>query len=328
MPAGCTALDYAFQIHTFLGTHCIGAKVNHKLVPLSHPLKGGDQIEIITSNSQHVQPAWINFVTTAKARNKIQALIRKQDRELSKKGEEMLTEWLQQNNLSLTSSILDRLTEAHGEKQHEKLLINIANGETELGEKDLDVLFNRKKKESKKKGWRRYIPFVGSKKDSQKSDSYIKIGKDFDKNQTIVITEENISQYLFPSCCQPIPGDPIIAYINSKNQIEIHSRACHEAQRLQSSFGSSIMAASWNMRGEMSFHSSIAIRGIDRKGMLKDVSAMLYDTFDIDIHSVKTLSEDGIFSGEIEFLVTNISILDKVIKNLSTINGMQSVHRL
>ncbi|MBQ0074972.1 MAG: bifunctional (p)ppGpp synthetase/guanosine-3',5'-bis(diphosphate) 3'-pyrophosphohydrolase [Prevotella sp.] len=329
MPAGGTALDFAFQIHTFLGTHCIGAKVNHKLVPLSHKLKGGDQIEIITSNSQHVQPAWINFVTTAKARNKIQALLRKQEREQAKEGERILSEWLVQHDLALTTSILDRLTEAHDEKLHSKFLTGIGTGDIVLGEKDLDVVFNRKKKDkSVAKGWRKYIPFVRSKKNDTASNDYLVVGKEFDKTQTVVITEETISQYIFPDCCKPVPGDPILAYINGKNQVEIHSRSCSEAARLKSSFGSKILAARWNMRGEMSFSSFISVRGIDRKGMLKDVATLLSDTFDINIHSVKTLTEDGIFSGEIELLVCNVAILETVIKDLAKINGMQSVHRL
>lgn len=331
MPAGCTALDYAFQIHTFLGTHCIGAKVNHKLVPLSHKLKGGDQVEIITSNSQHIQPVWINFVTTAKARNKIQALLRKQEREYAKEGMAILTAWLEQNGLTLTTSILNKLTDAHKEKQQDRLLTAIAKGDIVLGESDLNAIYRKKQKETavrNKKGWRRYIPFVKSKEvEDEKDNNYIIVGKDFDKNQTIVITEDNITRYKFPNCCKPIPGDPILAYINDTGKLEIHSRSCSEAARLKSSFGASVLAAKWNMRGEMSFLTTIAMKGIDRKGMVKDVTILLSDMFDVNIHRLIVNTDDGIFTGEIELKVRDNSSLDDIISKLSTINGMQSVHR-
>ena len=331
MPAGCTALDYAFQIHTFLGTHCIGAKVNHKLVPLSHKLKGGDQVEIITSNSQHIQPVWINFVTTAKARNKIQTLLRKQEREYAKEGMAILTAWLEQNGLTLTTSILNKLTDAHKEKQQDRLLTAIAKGDIVLGESDLNAIYRKKQKETavrNKKGWRRYIPFVKSKEvEDEKDNNYIIVGKDFDKNQTIVITEDNITRYKFPNCCKPIPGDPILAYINDTGKLEIHSRSCSEAARLKSSFGASVLAAKWNMRGEMSFLTTIAMKGIDRKGMVKDVTILLSDMFDVNIHRLIVNTDDGIFTGEIELKVRDNSSLDDIISKLSTINGMQSVHR-
>lgn len=332
MPAGCTALDYAFQIHTFLGTHCIGAKVNHKLVPLSHKLKGGDQVEIITSNSQHVQPIWINFVTTAKARNKIQSLIRKQERELVKEGTAILTAWLEQNDLTLTSSILDKLADAHKEKQQEKLLSAIGRGDIKLGEKDLDTIYSKKTDDSPKsvkRDWRKFIPFVRSKRnDEDGNEKYLVVDKNFNIDQTIAITEDNISRYKFPKCCKPIPGDPIIAYINSDNKIEIHSKSCPEASRFKSSFGSKILAAKWNMRGDMNFLTSITMKGIDRKGIVRDVTQILSETFEVDIHKLVITTDDGVFNGEIELMVRDNANLDTIIKKLSTINGMQNVHRV
>jgi GTP pyrophosphokinase len=332
MPANCTALDYAFQIHTFLGAHCIGAKVNHKLVPLSHKLKSGDQIEIITNNSQKVQPAWLNFVTTAKARTKLQTLLRKQDREYAKKGEETLQVWLEQNGLTLSTSNLDKLTEAHRMKHHDQLFIAIAKGDIVLGQKDIDYIYYGAKgadNAKKRKDWRRYIPFVRSmKKAVVKGHEYLTVGKDFDKTQIIEITDENISKYVFPKCCQPIPGDEIIAYVNKKNQIEIHQRSCPEAARLQSSFGSNILVAKWSMSGSMEFRATLALRGIDRKGIIRDVSLVLAGTFDIDIHRMSTLSDDGIFNSEIELKVKDSIALGEVEEQLRQIDGMQSVHRI
>ena len=140
MPAGCTALDFAFEIHTFLGSHCIGAKVNHKLVPLSHKLQSGDQVEILSSKSQHVQPSWINFVYTAKARSKIQAILRRDNREIQKKGEQILAEWLKRENMEPTTSIVDKLCDFHDIQKHEKFFQALGDKTIILGEKDLDEL--------------------------------------------------------------------------------------------------------------------------------------------------------------------------------------------
>ena len=125
MPAGCTALDFAFQIHTFLGSHCIGAKVNHKLVPLSHHLQSGDQVEILSSKSQHVQPSWINFVSTAKAKQKVMAILRRDNRETQKKGEQILDDWLKKNELEMTTPVLNKLCEFHDMQKHEDLFLAI-----------------------------------------------------------------------------------------------------------------------------------------------------------------------------------------------------------
>ena len=190
MPAGCTALDFAFQIHTFLGSHCIGAKVNHKLVPLSHKLESGDQVEILTSNSQHVQPSWVNFVSTAKAKGKIQAILRRDSRETQKQGEIILKDFLTRNDLEMTTSVLDKLCEIHETPKHEDLFLAIGLKNIILGEKDIDEIHGKNQKDdNQSKGWRRYVPFVGKKKDKEDSkdrqQSYITVGKDFNRKKPV-----------------------------------------------------------------------------------------------------------------------------------------------
>lgn len=145
MPAGCTALDFAFQIHTFLGSHCIGAKVNHKLVPLSHKLQSGDQVEILTSKSQHVQEEWVNFVSSAKAKSKILAILRRDSREVQKKGENILTEWLKKNSIEMSASVVDRLCDFHNIQKPETLFQSLGDHQIILGDKDFDELQGKPK---------------------------------------------------------------------------------------------------------------------------------------------------------------------------------------
>ena len=328
MPAGSTALDFAFNIHTFLGSHCIGAKVNHKLVPLSHVLEGGDQVEIITSNSQHVQPEWTSFVTTAKARNKIQAALRRMDRETEHKGMEMLTEWLSQHDFTVTTAILDKLSEAHGMEKHEYLLLDIGNGTIQLGEKDLNSILGLKKKKKSNK-WRKFVPFLHKKKDSEEDIDYVTVEDGFDKDRACVISEDNIRRYIMKGdCCHPIPGDDVLGYIDSNDHIEIHQKSCQVANRLRTSYGHRILAVKWNMRGgEMLFDAVIVIRGIDRKGITKDVAMVIADQLDVNIHRLTITSDDGIFEGRIEVRVHDRDELNEIINALKEVPDLQQVSR-
>ena len=331
LPAGCTALDFAFQIHTFLGSHCIGAKVNHKLVPLSHKLNSGDQVEILTSKAQHVQPSWINFVSTAKAKAKIQAILRRDDRETQKAGEELLKAWLKRNSMELTSVVLDKLCEFHNVQKHEELFQALGEKTIILGEYDLDVLLGKNKKESTSSGWRRYVPFLHEKntekqkaKDTAPKELFT-VDKGFNKKKSIIISERNINNYIFPDCCHPIPGDDILGYIDNNNHIEIHKRACPVASRLKSSYGNRILDAKWDMHKRLFFDATIEIKGIDRKGMLHDLADVISDKMDVNIHKITIQSNEGIFDGTIEIRVHDREEVRQIMDNLKAIDDLKEV---
>ncbi len=334
MPAGCTALDFAFEIHTFLGTHCIGAKVNHKLVPLSHKLQSGDQVEILTSNAQHVQPSWINFVSTAKAKAKIQAVLRRENREIQKQGEDILTSWLKQNDLELTTSVLDRLCESHDLLKHESLFLALGEKTIILGDGDLEALQQKGQKHSSQGGWRRYVPFLSRDKKKEEETQPAKVpqrftvDKDFNRKKPVIITEENFSNFIFPHCCHPIPGDDILGYIDNKNQIEIHKRACPVASKLKSSFGNRILDARWDMHKMMFFDATIEVKGIDRKGMLLDVSQVITSQFNVNIHKITISSNEGIFDGSIELRVHDRDEVKIIMDNLRKVKDLQEVQQI
>ena len=325
MPAGCTALDFAFQIHTFLGSHCIGAKVNHKLVPLSHRLQSGDQVEILTSKSQHVQPTWINFASTAKAKGKIQAILRRADREVQKKGEQTLKDWLDKNSLELTSSVIDKLCELHEIQRHENFFLALGKKTIILGDRDLDMLLGK----SGKKGWKKFVPFMKSGKKEEKAiplkRGLLEVGKDFNKKIPCYLTEETIQMYVFRDCCHPIPGDDILGFIDNKNHVEIHKRACPVAARLKSSYGNRILDAKWEMNQQMLFDATIQIRGIDRKGMIHDLGDLISGKLDINIRRLTIASDEGIFDGTIEVRVHHRSVVAAIMDELKKISGIQEV---
>ena len=334
MPAGCTALDFAFQIHTFLGSHCIGAKVNHKLVPLSHKLNSGDQVEILTSKAQHVQASWINFVSTAKARAKIQAILRRDNRETQRKGEETLTDWLTRNQLELTSSVLDKLVELHHLQRHDELFAAIGNKQIILGDQDLDYLLGKDVKEKSTTTWRRYVPFLHDKKTpattekSNKLSQLFTVGADFKKKKPVLINEENINTYVFPDCCHPIPGDDILGYIDNSNHIEIHKRACPVASKLKSSYGNRILDAKWDMHNLLFFDTTIQIKGIDRQGMLCDLAEVLSEQLGLYIRNVSIGTNEGIFEGKIDVRVHNRNEVGTIITQLKGIDGLQEVTQI
>ncbi len=330
MPVGCTALDFAFSIHTFLGSHCIGAKINHKLVPLSHKLQSGDQIEILTSKSQHVQPAWINFVSSAKAKAKIQAILRRDRRELQKKGEQVFEEFIKKNELTNSASVIDTLMHFHEMKRREDFLVAVGEKTIILGDEDLAELQGKRKKQGSK-GWRKFVPFISTTKDNKTGEGkgepkrFFIVPEGFNRKKPIYITDENISQYKFRHCCHPIPGDDILGFIDNKKAIEIHKRSCPIANKLKASFGNRILDAKWDMAGSLYFDASIRVQGIDRLGMINDVTAVISRQMNVNIRRMTISCEENIFDGTIDIRVHDRDDVKEIMKNLKSVDGMQDV---
>ena len=328
LPADCTALDFAFSIHTFLGSHCIGAKVNHKLVPLSHKLQSGDQVEILTSKSQHVSPAWINFVSTAKAKAKIQAILRRDNREVQRKGEEILNEFLEKNHHEPSLALADHLAEFHGYSKRNEFYQALGEKIAILGDKDLDEL-SGKTRATESIGWRKYVPFVGKKKKEEcpKEDLFI-VPEKFNRKKPIYISEENINLYKFANCCHPIPGDDALGYINNKNQIEIHKRTCPVAAKLKTSFGNRIIDIKWDMHKVLYFDATLRLGGIDRVGMLNEITQIISSQMNVNIHKITITCEDGIFDGSIELRVHDREDMKTIINNLKSVADLKEISEI
>ena len=332
MPAGCTALDFAFSIHTFLGSHCIGAKVNHKLVPLSHKLQSGDQVEILTSKSQHVQKAWINFVSTAKAKAKIQAILRRDSREIQHRGEEILDEFMQRNDIEVTTNVLDTLRTFHDLSNTDDLFLALGEKTIILGSKDIDEI-QGKNKVSSSSNWRRYVPFFAKekKKNSHEEESQQQlfvVGDKFDRKKPIYITEDSIGSFIFPSCCHPIPGDDVLGYINNKNQIEIHKRVCPVATKLKSSFGNRLLDARWDMHKKLFFDATVEIKGIDRIGLLKEVTTIISEQMNVNIHKLTISCDDGLFDGSLELRVHDRDDMKVIMDSLKKVEDLKEISQI
>ena len=326
MPTGCTALDFAFSIHTFLGSHCIGAKVNHKLVPLSHKLKSGDQVEILTSKSQHVQSSWISFVSTAKAKAKIQAILRRNGREIQKQGEEILSAFLKNNDIENSVAVADQLAAFHESRSREDFFQSLGDKTILLGEKDIDELHG-KNSANGVSGWRRLVPFLGKGKAKQADEQpdYFIVPEKFNRKKPIYINDTNISQYRFRRCCHPIPGDDILGFIDTKKRIEIHKRDCPVANKLKTSYGNRILDAKWDMHKRLFFDATIHIEGIDRVGMVMDISKIISSQMNVNIHKLTITSEEGVFQGDIEIRVHDREDVKTIIDQLKNVEDLQEV---
>ncbi|MCR5270012.1 MAG: RelA/SpoT family protein [Prevotella sp.] len=329
MPAECTVLDFAFSIHTFLGSHCIGAKVNHKLVPLSHRLNSGDQVEILTSKSQRVQPSWINFVSTAKAKAKIQAILRRDNREVQKKGEELLDDWFKKNGFESNQSHIDQLMHLHDFTRREPFFLAMGEKRIILGDEDVDELNGKHKSKSESNGgWRKYVPFVKAKKAVNDQPELFIVPEKFNRKKPIYITAQNIKQYIFPTCCHPIPGDDALGYIDNQNLIEIHKRACPVANKLKASYGNRILDAKWDMHKNLFFDATIRLGGIDRRGLVNEVTQVISNQLNVDIRKLTFTTEDGIFEGWIDLKVHDRDDVKSIISSLKEIDDLKEISQI
>lgn len=329
MPQNCTALDFAFSLHTDIGSHCIGAKVNHKLVPLSHKLQSGDQVEILTSKAQRVQAEWINFATTARARSKIASILRKEAKANQKAGEAILADFLKAEDVRMDDSAIDKLTHLHNFHNREELFIAIGSKKLVLGDADRNVF-----KTKQGKSWKKLLSFSfgGSKEEKEPNEEKSaekNTQEKIDTKKILKLTEEAISkEYLMAPCCHPIPGDDVLGYINENNQVIIHKRQCPIAIKLKSSYGNRIIATQWDTHKELSFLVTIYIKGIDAVGLLNEVTQIISRQLNVNIRKLDIETNDGIFEGKIQLYVHDVDDVRTICNNLKQVKNIKQVSRI
>lgn len=325
MPQNATALDFAFSLHTDIGSHCIGAQVNHKLVPLSYKLQSGDQIEILTSKSQRVQPQWSNFATTAKARSKIAAILRKERKNNQKTGEELLHDFLKKEDIHWDDKVIEKLCKLHNIKNEEELYVAIGSKAILLGEADKNEL-----KEKPASNWMKYLIFsFGTSKEKQHEEKEQKEKEKINPKEILKLTEESLQKkYIMAKCCQPIPGDDVLGYVDDKDRIIIHKRQCPIAAKLKSSYGNRILATEWDTHKELSFLVYIYIKGIDSIGLLNEITQVISRQLNVNIRKLDIETEDGIFEGKIQLWVHDVEDVKAICNNLKKIQNIKQVSRV
>lgn len=332
LPQNATALDFAYELHSNIGNHCIGAKVNHKLVPLSHRLESGDQVEILTSRSQHPHTEWQMFVTTAKARTKIEVALRKQKRENSKAGEQILLDFLEKSGIDPIPAILDKLSSYYGFQKREDFYYAIKEKLVALPENPKKLL-----KEKSDNFFFRYVKQAFGVNNGSKSDDDKHTGKEedffipeeIDRKKTYILREDAFQKnYTVADCCKPIPGDEVLGFLNDDRRLIIHKRSCPIALKLKSSFGERIISCEWATYTSFSFPGTIEIQGIDGVGILNQITKTITEDFAVNIRRINIETRDGFFEGQIELSVHDVDDINQLSSKLQKIKGVKKVSRV
>ncbi|MGI6522159.1 MAG: RelA/SpoT family protein [Fermentimonas sp.] len=342
LPQGATALDFAYTIHTRVGDQCLGAKVNHKLVPLSHKLRSGDQVEILTSQSVQPQPEWINYVGTAKARTKIEASLRRQRRKIGEKGKKMLEELF--DNEPIDNAIFNRILHIYKAENKEDLYFLIGNNEVTLPEtregfrkmssptpEKQENLFVRYVKQAMNAIMKSPEPKVANGVEVEPKSKVTSIeptNPKVDRKAVYQLTEVKLRKnFIVPSCCNPLPGDDVFGYITEKEEVEVHKLACQTGMKLKSNFGNRIIEVAWGDYRQYSFMASIVFTGIDRAGILSNILAKLTEGVSVNIQGVNVESKDGIFEGVFNLQVHSAEEVNELCAKIAKVDGVTTVHR-
>lgn len=315
LPKGSTALDFAFDIHTEVGSSCIGAKVNHKLVPLSHTLTNGDQVEIITSKKQKPTEDWLNYVVTGKAKQKIKSTLKEEKRKIAAEGKEILERRLRTLKVSYTPALGNDLAAFFGVNTVQEVLYNFAV--KKFSTKDLhrsDFNGNR---------------MILQKPEEKKSSVEDTIKDTLQKNAELLIFGESADKidYKFANCCNPIPGDDVFGFITINEGIKIHKTNCPNAVQMMSNYGYRIVKTKWTKQHEIAFLTELKVSGIDDTGILSKITDIISGQLRINMRSLSLESNDGIFEGIITLYVHDTDELDKLIVKLKKVDGILSVSR-
>jgi len=315
LPKGASVLDFAFDIHSQLGANCLGCKVNGKLVPLSHKLKSGDQVEVISSKNQKPKKAWLDYVLTAKAKNKIKSSLKDDKKIIAEEGKEILERKLKHLKLNFSDSVINELCTYFKYKTSLDLFFDVGSG----------VLTNSHLKNFvvNKNSWYQYL----KSKIYRKSNNPI-TQKEEVKYDTLVFgpTEEKLN-FTYSKCCTPIPGDHVFGFTTIREGIKIHRNDCPNAIRLQSNFAYRILTAKWIDSTNTVSIAMINIKGIDRVGLVTEVTQILSNNLKINIQSINISSVDGIFDGLITVVIQDKNSLNSVIETLKKAEGITSVKR-
>ncbi len=328
LPKGSSVLDFAYDIHTEVGNKCIGAKVNRQLVPLSTVLKSGDQVEVITSDKQTPLKEWINYAETAKAKNNIKAEFKAERREIIKAGIALFEGFLKDNNIPPTSEALRKALNYFNISNKDDFYREIGVGRI-TSESINNALLKKDGRKFVKywklKFWEREkkekdVEVAGSREEIQKAEVKKKGSKE------LVI--QDVEDFVMSPCCNPIPGDDVVAVAEADGKIHVHSRMCPNAIRLMSRYGDKILSVKWVMHKLMSFLAVIRLTGIDKVGVVSEATQIISNEHNVNMKSINFESHNGVFDGEIHLYVHNVEDLDNLIAKLSKIKGIDAVKRV
>ena len=312
LPNGATALDFAYDIHTKVGDHAIGAKINHKIEPVTKTLKWGDQIEIITADSAKPKAEWLEIVSTTKAKQKITAFLKREQQNNIENGMTLFENKLAEFNVALSGSVLRKAIKAYGCKYKDEFYSHIGAGIISLD--DIEAVLKSSSKTKLLKFWQ-----------LRQEDE-----EDIEENHDTKPSNDDNSFVIAP-CCNPLPGDKVVGFRDPvTDKIVVHKASCDELNRLASQYGKNIIKDNikWEQHKATAYLSTIELRGIDRMGMLSDITHIVSDDFSINMREIHLRSHDGIFEGKVSLYVQNVDALYALMDKFRQLKGLESVKRI
>ncbi len=326
LPIGSTSLDFAYSIHTKVGDQCLGAKVNHKLVPLSHPLKSGDQVEIITSVKQKPKPDWLGYVTTARAKGKIKASLKEEKKKIAEDGKEKLDRKLKQLKIDNNQDNIQKLVTYFKHQAPIDLYYDFAIDKLDI--KDLKNYLS----EQEKGGIFSYLknPFSKTIKTAEIKEPVDPIRQKLKEKPDTLLIGDGLEalDYTLSPCCNPIPGDDVFGFVTVSEGIKIHRNNCPNAMQLMSKFAYRIIKAKWYTGKSIAFLSGIKIRGIDDMGILNNLTNLISSEYNLNIRSINIDSNAGTFEGTVMLYVNDTQHLNNLISKIKKIKGVKLVTRI
>ncbi|MBR6720713.1 MAG: bifunctional (p)ppGpp synthetase/guanosine-3',5'-bis(diphosphate) 3'-pyrophosphohydrolase [Alistipes sp.] len=328
LPYGATAIDFAYEIHTNIGNHAIGAKINHKIESITAEIKSGDQIEIITAENAKPKAEWLDVVVTSKARQAIQSYLKRERDNNIEYGMQLLTERLAQFNVPLSGRVLRKLMPAYDCRNKDELYSKIGAGIIKLD--NLDKLLKENSTRKILKFWKLLLP--GSSSEPQE-DADIDLDDEAVSLDDTAAAEDNDGEpeFVMAECCEPIPGDNVVGYRDPQTgRIIVHKSTCDTLIKLAAQFGQNIVKEQikWSQQKAVSYLASVEIRGIDRTGVILDLTKLITADFSINMRAISVQSHDGIFEGTISLYVKDIDSLNVLLDNIRAIKGIEHVRRL
>lgn len=318
LPREASILDFAYSIHSKIGNHCIGAKVNHKLVPLNFKLKSGDQVEIITSKKQFPKEEWMNFANTAKSKSYIKQALKEERKKTIQLGQKKLKEIFESLNIEFTDNYIDILKNHLSYATQQDLFFDVANEKVELKE----IKSATKGKTAWKEYFSRPFSWVTSTQNKKQDQDTIN-NKD---NKIVITADDEILEKVHAKCCNPIPGDDIIGF-KEYSKIIIHRTSCPKAVEKSSTFGHKIVKIKWSEENKVYFLSTLKLQGIDKIGIVRDISRLISEELNVNIRTFHLESKGELFEGEIKLYIHDIFHLKMLIHKLSKVDGIKRVYR-
>lgn len=334
LPKDATVLDMAYTLHTEIGSHSIAGKVNHRLVPISYKLQSGDQVEVLTSKTQKPLPEWLNFVTTAKAKTRLETALKKERKKISEKGERVIARIASDYALEDENRFVSRLMALYHLMTRDDLYFAIGNNTIELTDSVVKSLCKKQNPGLLNRLW----PFAG--KSNKKDQPAATQEKSQDNNATAekppidtkkvyeLRTENGMHNYKIAPCCKPIPGDDVVGYVDDDNNVVVHKMDCEVAMRLKSSFGNRLVATRWEESPLVTtFLAELSVEGIDRMGILQELISEISINMSINIRKLDIEATEGVFSCKLVVRVSDVSIVNRLCKQIKKINGVKSAVR-